>query len=127
MIKLLLIFALLGVVMYLLYINGYMMLNSKKALTFIGSQRGKKASFTACNGWIRRVLRVKESRKYVFDLDLQLSKGEMQVVLLDEGKNEIAWLDESRRTASLELTAGKRYYLVFRFAKATGKYELKYE
>ncbi len=127
MVKLLLIFALLGGVMYLLYINGYMVMSRKRALTFIGSQRGKKASFTHCNGYIRRVFKVKESRKYVFDLDLQLSKGEMQVTLLDEGKNEIAWLDESRRTASLELTAGKRYYLVFRFANASGRYELKYE
>jgi len=127
MVKLLLIFALLGGMMYLLYINGYMVMSRKRALTFIGSQRGKKASFTACNGYIRRVFKVKESRKYVFDLDLQLSKGEMQVILLDEGKNEIAWLDESRRTASPELTAGKRYYLVFRFTKASGRYELKYE
>ena len=88
MVKLLLIFALLGGMMYLLYINGYMVMSRKRALTFIGSQRDRKASFTHCNGYIRRVFKVKESRKYVFDLDLQLSKGEMQVVLLDEGKTK---------------------------------------
>ena len=126
MVKLLLIFALLGGVMYLLYINGYMVMSRKRALTFIGSQRGKKASFTACNGYIRRVFKVKESRKYVFSLDLQLSKGEMQVELLD-GKDVIIHLDADKPTEYAEITADKRYYLVFRFAKATGKYELKYE
>ena len=126
MIKLLLIFALLCGMMYLLYINGYMVMSRKRALTFIGSQRGKKASFTACNGWMKRVVRFKESRKYVFDLDLQLSKGEMQVELLD-GKDVIIHLDADKPTEYAEITAGKRYYLVFRFAKATGKYELKYE
>lgn len=126
MIKTISLFAVIGIVMYLLYINGYMMLNNKKALTFIGSQRGRKASFSSCDGRMKRVVRFEESRNYAFSLDLQLSKGEMQVELLD-GKDVLIHLDADKPTGCTEITANKRYYLVYRFAKATGKYELKYE
>ena len=35
-------------VMWLLYINGYMVMSSKRAVSFVGSDRGRRASFTAC-------------------------------------------------------------------------------
>ena len=127
MTKLLLIFALLGGIMYLLYINGYMVFNNKKALTFIGSQRGNKASFTSCNGWMKRVVKFSESRNYAFDLDVKLSKGDMQVELLDGKKQPIMRLDGNNPKAVIEIDANKRYYLVYRFNKASGSYELKYE
>ena len=127
MIKFIVIFALLGGIMYLLYINGYMVMNNKKALTFIGSQRGNKASFTSCNGWMKRVVKFSESRNYAFDLDVKLSKGDMQVELLDEKKQPIMRLDGNNPKAVIEVVAGGRYYLVYRFNKASGNYLLKYE
>ncbi len=127
MIKLIVIFALLGGVMYLLYTGGYMVMNNKKALTFIGSQRGNKASFTSCNGWMKRVVKFKESRNYAFDLDVKLSKGDMQIELLDEKKQLIMRLDGDNPKAVIEVASDRRYYLVYRFTKASGNYELKYE
>ena len=39
-----------GIVSYWLYINGYLMTNAKRAVMYVGSMRGRKASFTACTG-----------------------------------------------------------------------------
>ena len=59
----------LGVGMYLLYQNGWMVLSSKSAVSFVGSKRGTAAAFSRCSGSIRRIVRFKESKTYGFTLD----------------------------------------------------------
>ena len=127
MIKLIVPVTLIGALMYFLYINGYMVFNNKKALTFIGSQRGNKASYTSCNGYMKRVVKFKESRNYAFSLNVKLSKGDMRIELLNDKKQMIMRLDENNPKAAVEVEADRRYYLVYRFDKASGNYELKYE
>ena len=48
--------------MWLLYQNGLMVVNSKRAVSFVGRDRGRRASFTACTGTIRRIVRFPHSR-----------------------------------------------------------------
>lgn len=42
-----------------LYNQGYMVINSKSAVSFIGSARGNSAKFTSCSGCIKRIVRFK--------------------------------------------------------------------
>ena len=127
MIKTILIFLVLAAIYYVLYINGYLLFNNKKALTFVGSKRGNKASFSACTGTIKRVVKFDADKICKVTLDCRLSKGEMSVSLLDSSKQEIINLTSTNKTADVNVEKGKRYYLVFGFKSASGDYELKWE
>ena len=115
-----------GIVMYLLYSNGRMVLSSKSAVTFIGSNRGKSATFSGCSGSIKRIVRCREDREYRFFLDAALTKGDMSVTLLGPDKRELLRLTESMPQGSVTLEKGTRYTLVLRFRSATGRYALQW-
>ena len=113
-------------VMYLLYLNGWMILSSKRAVSFVGSRGGRSASFSGCSGSIRRIVRFSESRMYTVSLDSALTKGTMTAALLDPDKKEILCLTSDQPSAVVEIQAKKRYTLVLRFRSATGRYELSW-
>ena len=116
-----------GIVFYLLYINGYLITNAKRAVMYVGSMRGRKASFTACTGYTKRVVRFKESGTVRFVFDLEVSKGDVTMELLDGTKQCILRLDNIRRSAAIQVEAKKRYFLVFRFKSASGSSLLSLE
>lgn len=92
------------IVFYILYINGIMVINSKRALEFIGSIRGNgscKASFKGCSGYMKRVIKFKESTVYKFLLDCELEKGELEVSILDSEKEPVMVLDKGRRCSTI--------------------------
>lgn len=123
MAKIIMVFVVLVIIYYFLYINGYMVLTSKRAIMFIGSKRGKEARFTSCSGYIRRIVRFTESRQYEFTFEAELFKGNVSVELLDSSKKRVMFLKENRQgTVSVE--EGKRYYLMIRFESASGSYQL---
>lgn len=121
---------LLGLVFYLLYTRGYLILNSKRAAMFVGSLRGKdgcKATFTACSGYLKRVFRFPETRDYHFVLEAPLTKGELTVELLDGAGEPVACLDGAHPTATVAAERNRRYYLVARFRGATGSFQLNWK
>ena len=116
------------ILMYFLYINGYMIINAKRAAVFIGSIRGKGtcgASFRSCSGYMKRIMRFRESRAYHFVLDAKLVSGEMEVEILDRDKKVILHLDEKSPEATIEADGKKRYTLIFRFKSATGEFKMR--
>ena len=127
MVKTILILLVITAIYYILYINGYLVFNNKKALTFVGSKRGNKASFSSCTGTLKRVVKFDTDKICKVTLDCQLSKGEMSARLLDSAKREIMHLTSVNQTAAVNVEKGKRYYLVFDFKSASGSYELKWE
>lgn len=116
-----------GVGMYLLYISGWMVLSSKRAVTFVGSRGGKAASFSGCSGSVRRIVRFSEDRVYTFMLDCALTKGSVTIVLLDPDKKEVLRLSGEQPNMAVALERNKRYTLVVRFEAATGRYGLRWE
>lgn len=113
-----------ALIFYRLYQNGLMILNCKSALTFVGKNRGLSASFTGCNGYIKRILRYPSSRTCAFTLTQHLTTGCMQAEVYDAQKNLLLTLDESHLSGAFLASANARYTLVFRFHKASGSYEL---
>jgi len=88
---------------YLLYINGYLHLQMMRGLGIFVA-KGKtynNARFTACNGSIRRYLKFKENRKYIFTLDAKTSTGSVTVELLDSRKNIVFTLTDGDREGVL--------------------------
>lgn len=115
-----------AIVMYLLYCNGFVVTEVIAAvvLVFLPGKNSDKVKIVSCNGRIRHVGRFHESRIYQFSLDTQLSKGEAEVLLLDQKKRELLRLNRHSAIGITELDRGSRYYLHWEFKGATGKCDL---
>ena len=116
-----------GAGMYLLYLNGWMVVNAKSAAAYVGSKRGTSASFSHCSGYVRRIVRFREDRVYTFTLDSALTKGEMTVSLLGPDKKELLRLSSDQPCMAAELERKKRYTLILHFHCATGRYGLRWD
>lgn len=126
MVKAIILLVFIGILSYLLYINGYMVISSKRAFMFLGSERGKKAMFSSCTGYVKRVVKFKESKVYNIDFKLELEKGEVVLELLDAKKQVILSLNKSE-CSKIKVENGKRYCMILRFKSATGSYEVTWE
>lgn len=120
------ILVILGLVIYLLYLRGYIMFQSKRAVVYIGSRRGKKAKFSACSGYTKRIVRFEESKAYHFTFNATLRKGTVTAELMDANKQSLCILSADMRQCSVAVECKKRYYLIFHFREATGEYELEW-
>lgn len=109
---------------YVLYINGYMVLNNKKALVYVGSNKRKSARFSSCNGYIKRVVKFKQSKTYHFEFHSEIEKGDVSIELFDRNKSKVLLLTQENCHADIQLYENSRYYLVYRFKSATGKFDL---
>ncbi|MBE6961872.1 MAG: hypothetical protein E7445_05385 [Ruminococcaceae bacterium] len=108
---------------WVLYTNGFLILSSKRALAFIGTRQGREASFTACTGQIKRVVRFPESRTFHFAFSPELTRGEVSAALLDHG-TQLLVLDSAVQNGAVSAEKGRPYTLVIRFRSASGKYTL---
>lgn len=123
-VKIVLLVAFFVAIFFVLYHQGYMIVKSTSAVSFIGSARGNAARFTSCNGYIKRIVRFKDNGTYNFLLDLELSKGDLSVELLDSANDRIMQLDSANRRGSITIKKGQKYYMVIHFKSATGRYAL---
>ncbi len=121
------ILAIIGLIYYLLYINGILIMQSKRAIRFMGKNKGMAATFTSCDGQIKRVIKFPKTQRYTFVLKSELSKGQMNAVLLDDKRKQLFCLSQGDHVKSLDIESGKRYYLVFTFRSASGKYEFDFQ
>ena len=124
MVKMIALWLVLGVALYMLYSNGYLAMASKRAVMYVGSKRGKAAKFSSCSGYTKRIIKVQETKQYRFSLDCNLTAGTVLVEVLDASKKTILSLDETHRCAAVDMEKGKRYNLIVRFKAASGDYVL---
>ena len=119
--------AALGVILYLQYRGGMIHIQSKTAVKYIGSVGDRYASFVACNGYTRRVVRFEKSGNVRFTFQPELSAGSVIVEVLDEKKQILRCLSSAEPVAELQVERKKTYYLVIRFRSATGSYRLDWD
>ena len=118
------------VLFYFLWVNGYMILNAKRALLFVGSLRGKnkcEVSFSSYSGYVKKVIKFNESREYTFKLDGDVSKGSIHVIVENKNKDTILDLTPEIKTGMLTVDEKCRYYLMLKFEKADGKIKLQWD
>ncbi len=119
-----------GFGIYLLYINGYVPVQSKRALFFVGSMGLRKrcnARFQSTTGIIRRVIRWKQPRTVTFCFTGKITKGRVDAFVLDKKKQVLLTLNPECPTGQLYVEGKVRYYLSIRFEKADGDYEIKWD
>ena len=125
MLESILIMATLVAVFYLLYINGYMIINAKRATLFFGKNRGKYARFASCSGFMKRVIRFKENREYEIHFETELEKGEVSIELWDNKQEKVlSMTNQGRQIVTVE--SKRRYFLILRFESATGSYHIEW-
>lgn len=115
-----------GTIVYLLYCKGFGVTKSIVAVLFAfrPGKNSDKANLSSCNGWVRHVGRFQESRTYDFTFDAQLSKGDVEVILLDKKKQQLLILNRQVPYGKIEIDKRNKYYLQWNFKSATGKCEL---
>ena len=113
---------------WFLYDRGYLIVKSKRAVTFIGSRvkNGFAFQFTGCTGYVGRVLRVKEKGTYTVSLDAKLTKGEVRFLLLDSAKTPLLILTPDYHQGGVYLEPGKRYHIRMEFDHASGDSEARW-
>lgn len=117
----------LPILCYLLWINGYMVLNKKRAVLFTGSILGKnrcKVRFSSCNGFVKKIIKFSDSRSYQFNFSNHITKGNVSIEILNKNKEIILNLSPSVPTGILDVNKKEKYYLVLKFDKADGEYKL---
>lgn len=122
---------LLAALQYLLYINGFLVIRSITALVFqaFGPQWKTRpwARVRSCTGYARKVLKFEQSREYQFSFRPKVSRGSITVEVQNRDKKPILILDEENPRGVLQVKKSERYYLVVRFHKATGEFEMNWE
>ncbi len=126
MIKIIIFFILIAALICFFYMNGWIPITVKSAVMFIGGKSGKKAVFSSCNGYMKRIIKLKEECVYHFELTPKLSSGNMSVELLDNRKQVLMRVTELQRETDFKAGKGKRYTLMIHFKNATGEYELEW-
>jgi hypothetical protein len=123
--------AVIALLFYLAYLNGFLSINAKFATLFMESwvkgKNGSRARMIGCKGYIKRVIKFKENREYRFELQVGLLKGTMSVEIQNRQKETVLELDPAVPEAVLEMKKGERYYLILRFADAEGDYIFTWE
>ncbi|MCH5280127.1 MAG: hypothetical protein J1E61_01560 [Lachnospiraceae bacterium] len=115
-------------VIYILYCQGFAVLRRTAAIIFVfrHGKNADRATLDSCTGWVKHVGRFRESKTYEFFFDAQLSKGNVEVILLDRKKQQLMKLNPQSIICKIELDARNRYYLCWEFKDATGKCELRW-
>ena len=99
---------------------------SISAILFVFQPRKNrdKATLDSCTGWVRHIGRFYESKTYTFILDAQLSKGDVEVLLLNQKKQPLLKLNRQFLSQTINLDGKSRYYLRWEFKHASGTCEL---
>ena len=122
------IFVVVSAVIYILYCQGFAVLRRTVAIIFVfrHGKNADKATLDSCTGWVKHVGRFRESKTYKFFFDAQLTRGNVEVILLDRKKQQLIKLNPQHSTCKIDLDAKNRYYLRWEFKGATGKCELRW-
>lgn len=121
-------FAVVFAFIYILYCQGFAVLRRTSAIMIV-FRRGKhtdKATLDSCTGWVKHAVRFRESETHEFILDAQLSKGNVEVTLLNRKKQPLMKLNPQSPRCKIESDVRNRYYLRWEFKSATGKCELRW-
>lgn len=126
----LLLLACMGVFLSVLYDRGYLAVQSKRALMFVGSMGfggdACHARFSGCTGWLRRNVRFRGTEPVEFVLSASLSKGTVQALVLERQKRAVLVLDPACPRGTLRPVEKMRYQLVIRLDHADGEYRLEW-
>lgn len=114
---------------YLLYRRGLVVTKEIAAVFFVfrPGRTGDRVTLNGCSGWARHAVRLREGRTYVFSLDMRLSGGEAEAVLLDQKRRPLLRLNRQAPSGSITPDGTGRRSIRWEFRSASGTCELRWE
>lgn len=73
---------------------------------------------------MKKVIKIRENRNYRFTFHSNITKGYVTAEIQDVSKKILMQLDNSKPESDITLEKNNRYYLVIRFTKADGEFDL---
>lgn len=86
-----------------------------------------QAKFSACNGVIKRVIRLPQGEKYRFVFSTDLTRGRVCIEIYRSKKEGIVTLSPEQPSALVSTGTRATYSAAVKFAKATGEYKLVWD
>lgn len=116
------------VAMCLMYREGIALSKSISAVMFLfrPGKNTDRLTLDCCTGWVRHRGRFHESGRYYFTFDGDISKGDAEVLLLDQNRQPLMKLSRQSPVGSMELDGRCGYYLRWELRNATGKCGLRW-
>ena len=120
-----LILVVLCLLLHVLKINGFLFISKKKAKLFIcrpiKNEKRLNIKFAACTGYLRKVMRFKEERKYEISFTGEVRSGSCVLELLNSNKSVVLTknLNEEATLYLPDLT--QKYMLSINFENADGE------
>lgn len=117
-------------ILYLLYINGFLIINVKSALFYVGTPRvGKNknclgARFSKCNGYIKRMIRLKPNTTYQFTYISNIEKGKVSINIYDKNKKILVVFDDQHSNQKIMTKQQKLFQFTTNYMHADGDYKL---
>ena len=119
--------AVLVIVFYILYVNGLMVISVKKALFFRGDSLGvmknsTRAEFSSCSGYLKRILKFKETGVYEFRSQMEIESGSAAIVIVDDKGIPVVTADSENTSQRAQIEKGRKYHIIVKLKKAKGRY-----
>ena len=116
--------------LYILYINGFAIINTKSALfymcypRFCRRKNSIEEKFISCSGSIKRVICLSRSKKYRFVFSSSVTKGSVYFEIYGAKKKLIAILNDENPCEFISGEQGTRLRVVTKFKNADGESKL---
>lgn len=118
---------------YILYRNGFGVVNGKSALFYMSFPRwGKRKNtieekFSSCNGYVKRVIRLSPGKRYQFVFSSNTTKGSVFVEIYGGKKELIAQLNGKQPCTVISTEKCTRFPVVTKFVRADGACKLTWK
>lgn len=115
--------------MYLLYCRGMVVTKKIAAVFFLfrPGRTGDRVTLNGCSGWVRHAVRLREGQTYTFSLDMRLSGGDAEAVLLDQNRQPLLRLNRRTPSGSVTPEGTGRCSVRWEFRSVSGTCELRWE
>ena len=122
---------LVGILIYIMYINGFGYVGSMSSLFNYQTngifEDSIHANLKRCSGRAKKVFKVRKSGFYDFNLENELESGNVTVSLVDSIGNTIFNLDKVNSNSNEYLNESEKYRLIFNYNKACGKFDFSWK
>ena len=103
---------------------GIMQVKSMTAVLFVGIRYKSPFSVTMkkCNGYLKKTFYINSNEQCVLNFNSEMTSGNVKIEVLDSNKNTVFVLSNDKKEETLKSDKNAKYYLIFKFDDASGKF-----
>jgi len=109
---------------YLAYLEGFVVTQVKSAVLYNEKNRGKIVRFMACDGYTKRVLKFNKQGVVSLEFKANILSGNVSIEILNKAKEPIICMNRLNTLDTMIVDLNQRYYLKAIYENADGNFEL---